>query len=79
MPLLLNNPIHWNLRAQETRLVAQQLEDPEAKAVILKIADEYDRLAVRAAARMNGTVRPVNAVEPINNSHAAMCETREAE
>jgi hypothetical protein len=45
MPLLLNNPTHWNLRTQEALLVAQQLEDLEAKTAILK------RLAVRAAAR----------------------------
>jgi hypothetical protein len=52
MPLLLNNPAHWHLRAQEARLLASQLEDPEAKAATLKIADEYDRLAVRAAERL---------------------------
>jgi hypothetical protein len=51
MPLLLNNPAHWHLRAQEARLLAAQLEDPEAKAATLKIADEYDRLATRAAKR----------------------------
>jgi len=52
MPALLNNPAHWHLRAQEARLLASQLEDPEAKAATLKIADEYDRLAVRAAKRL---------------------------
>lgn len=52
MPALLNNPAHWHLRAQEARLLASQLEDPEAKAATLKIADEYDRLATRAAKRM---------------------------
>jgi hypothetical protein len=52
MPLLLNNPAHWHLRAQEARLLASQLEDPEAKAATLKIADEYERLAVRAAKRL---------------------------
>jgi hypothetical protein len=51
MPVLLNNHVHWHLRAQEARLMASALEDPEAKAAILKIADEYDRLAVRAAER----------------------------
>ena len=52
MPTLLNNPAHWHLRAQEARLLAAQLEDPEAKAATLKIAEEYDRLAVRATQRM---------------------------
>ncbi len=52
MPLLLNNPVHWQLRAQEARQLAEKLEDSEAKAAILKIADEYDSLAARAAKRI---------------------------
>ena len=52
MPALLNNPAHWHLRAEEAKLLANQLEDPEAKAATLKIAQEYERLAVRAAERM---------------------------
>jgi hypothetical protein len=52
VPILLNNPGHWHLRAQEARLLAAQLEDIEAKAATLKIAEEYERLAVRAAKRM---------------------------
>jgi hypothetical protein len=52
MPALLNNPAHWHLRAEETRLLAAQLIDPEAKATILKIAEEYERLAARALRRM---------------------------
>ncbi len=56
MPLFLNNPAHWHLRAQELHLLAQQLEDREAKASILKMAEEYERLAVRAAKRINRAV-----------------------
>jgi hypothetical protein len=52
MPILLNNPAHWHLRAQEARLLAAHLEDPVAKEATLRIADEYERLAVRAAKRM---------------------------
>ena len=52
MPSLLNNPAHWQLRAEETRLLAAQLLDPESKATILKIAEEYQRLARRALTRM---------------------------
>jgi hypothetical protein len=52
MPSLLNNPAHWQLRAEETRLLAAELLDPESKATILKIAEEYERLARRALTRM---------------------------
>jgi hypothetical protein len=62
MPLLLNNSAHWLLRAQEVRLLAQQLEDAEAKAAILKMADEYGRLAVRAE-QMNKTVPVVSGAD----------------
>jgi hypothetical protein len=51
MPRLLNNLAHWHLRAQEARLLASQLEDLVAKAATLKIAEEYERLASRAAQR----------------------------
>jgi predicted DNA-binding ribbon-helix-helix protein len=42
---LLANPVHWHLRAQEARQLAQTLEDPEARAAKLKMADRYSRLA----------------------------------
>lgn len=48
---LLNDPAHWHLRAQEAKLLAKTLDDPEAKVATLKIAEEYDRLAARAAQR----------------------------
>jgi hypothetical protein len=39
--------------------VAQHLEDPEAKAGMLKIANEYDLLAVRSAERVKKAIKPV--------------------
>jgi hypothetical protein len=51
MSSLLNDPAHWHLRAQEAQLLAAQLDDPVAKAATLKIAQEYERLAARAANR----------------------------
>jgi hypothetical protein len=62
MPILLNNPAHWHLRAQEARLLASQLEDSEAKAATLKIADEYDRLAVRVPRGPTGEKRPADVI-----------------
>jgi hypothetical protein len=60
MPFLLNNPGHWHLRAQEARLLASKLEDPEAEATILKIAEDYERLAVRSAKRLAEQKQPDN-------------------
>ena len=48
MPELLTDPAHWHLRAQEARRLAQKLDDPEARAAKLKMADRYARLAARA-------------------------------
>lgn len=51
MSALLSDPTHWLSRAREARALVQQLESPQARAAILKIAAEYDRIAVRAAER----------------------------
>lgn len=51
MPSLLNNAKHWMQRAQETRRLADSVEDAEAKRTLIKIAEEYERLAQRAAKR----------------------------
>jgi hypothetical protein len=50
LPLeLLNNVEHWRDRAEEARVHAEQLTDPEARRMMLDIAKSYERLAERAA------------------------------
>jgi hypothetical protein len=44
----IHDPAHWFARAVAIRKIASQLADPAVKAIISKIADEYDRLAARA-------------------------------
>jgi hypothetical protein len=55
MPLhWINNPNHWLDRAKEARALAEQMADPEAKRIMLKNADDYERLAQRAEERAAG-------------------------
>jgi hypothetical protein len=46
-----NDPEHWRRRAEEARTLAEQMSDKWSKQTMLKIADDYDKLAVRAAIR----------------------------
>jgi hypothetical protein len=41
----IDDPQHWRARAEEARIVANQLSDSEAKAGMLRIAEDYERLA----------------------------------
>lgn len=51
MPADLDDADHWWARAAEAREVAQGMTDPEAKRVMLFIAEGYKRLALHAEAR----------------------------
>ena len=46
-----NNPDHWRNRAEEARAVAVQMKDAHTRAVMLGIAQDYEKLAVRAEQR----------------------------
>jgi hypothetical protein len=39
------DPEHWRFRAEETRTVADQMTHEEARAIMRRIAMDYDRLA----------------------------------
>jgi hypothetical protein len=51
MPRLLDEPQYWRLRAQESRMRADHLQDPQARQIMLEIASGYDRLADLAEQR----------------------------
>ena len=52
MPPEAPDPVaRWRVLAEEARTVADQMTDPEAKVILLTIAQVYEHLAQRAEAR----------------------------
>ena len=47
----INNPQHWQARAAEMRAIAGPMAEDGIKASMLRMANDYDRLAARAIAR----------------------------
>jgi hypothetical protein len=43
--ILNSDPEHWRRRADESRKIADQLDDPDARATMLEIARSYEQLA----------------------------------
>jgi hypothetical protein len=57
-----NDVQHWRARAAEMRALAATMKDIDTQAIKYRLADDYDKLAERAALRSNGpnatSVRP---------------------
>ena len=52
-----NNPRYWHRRAEEARVLAEQMSGERNKERMLKVADDYDEQAVRAAIRSIGETK----------------------
>jgi len=48
---LMTDPKHWRDWAEEARLLAQDMNDPQSKGAMLRIVQNYDCLADRAQQR----------------------------
>jgi hypothetical protein len=53
MPASYNDSKHWRDRAAEMRALASTMKDVETGAIMLRLAEDYDKLADRADARSN--------------------------
>ena len=52
---------HWRERAAHMRALSLMMRDVDAQAIMQKLANDYDELADRAAARGTGNIpKPIN-------------------
>ena len=54
---LLDNPGYWQARAEEARVVAESLQDPTSREIMLRIASDYERMAEKAEERSKRKIR----------------------
>ena len=67
MPALLSNPRYWELRAEEARVIAQDMKDPEARRMMIGVADTFDLLA-RRFAEIEAQLKVANQKKPPETS-----------
>jgi hypothetical protein len=51
---ILHTADHWRKRAEEMRKLSEKIDDPVAKSLILRTADDYETLARRAEEQAGG-------------------------
>jgi hypothetical protein len=49
---------HWRVRAAESRALAETIADAVSKRLMLEIAQDYEKLAQRAAIRAKSSPEP---------------------
>jgi hypothetical protein len=55
-----NDPAHWRDCAEEARILAEQMTDNLSRTMMLAMAADYDKLAIRASVRLDSDRRVID-------------------
>jgi hypothetical protein len=69
--LRVNDPEHWHERAEDIRRTTTSIDDPEARARLLRIADGYEILGRKASRSMRRRCEQKAAA--VRNTKATRC------
>ena len=58
MPTKFGTPAYWQERAEEARVIAEDMHDAEARRAMLAVAENYEKIAKRAEAKGAGVTLP---------------------
>ncbi len=58
MPTKFGTPAYWQERAEEARVIAEDMHDAAARRAMLLVADNYEKIAKRAEAKGSGHTLP---------------------
>jgi hypothetical protein len=54
----INDPEHWRDRAEEMRTLAEGMRDQVSRQMMLRMVQDYEKLAQRAEERSKGVSQP---------------------
>jgi hypothetical protein len=60
----LDDPSFWQMRAEAARMLAEELKDKTAKAIVLRIAESYESLAAHAVLKAKPARAPTEERSP---------------
>jgi hypothetical protein len=60
----IDDPKHWHDRAAEMRVLAEEMKDDNARTMMLKLANDYDKLGDRAEERSSKPPRAGQSANP---------------
>jgi hypothetical protein len=52
-----NEPQHWRDKAEQARVLAEQMSDDPLREMMLRIAEDYEYLATTSALRVSGITK----------------------